>query len=45
LQTPFEGAPLTGTVPLSFASGRRYFVYAIGSIALGTFDFLIHVAQ
>jgi hypothetical protein len=44
LQTPFAGAPLTGVVPLGFASARRYFVYAIGSLDAGTFDFLIHVA-
>lgn len=45
LQTPFAGTPLTGAVPLGFASGRRYFVYAIGSLSAGTFDFLIHATQ
>jgi hypothetical protein len=45
LQTPFAGAPLTSAVPLGFASGRRYFVYAIGSLNAGSFDFLIHATQ
>jgi hypothetical protein len=45
LQVPFTGAPITPTAPLTFGSGLRYFVYAIGSVGGGTFDFIIHATQ
>ena len=41
LQVPFTGAAITQSVPLTFASGTRYFVYAIGSVPGGTFDFIL----
>jgi hypothetical protein len=41
LQVPFTGAAITPTTALSFQSGTRYFVYAIGSVAGGTFDFIL----
>jgi hypothetical protein len=44
LVVPFSSTAITPQVPLAFASGRRYFVYAIGSVAQGTFDFIVHVA-
>ena len=44
LEVPFTGAAITPSAPLSFTSGTRYFVYAIGSVAAGTFDFVIHIA-
>lgn len=45
LQLPFSGTPVTGTVPLTFTPGLRYFVYAIGSLSGGTFDFIVHATQ
>jgi len=45
LQVPFAGTPITGVAPLSFQSGRRYFVYAIGSVSGGTFDFIVQAVQ
>jgi Domain of unknown function (DUF4397) len=42
LQVPFAGTAITPVAPLGFASGTRYFVYAIGSVSGGTFDFIIH---
>ena len=45
LQVPFAGTPITGVAPLSFQSGRRYFVYAIGSVGGGTFDFIVQAVQ
>ena len=45
LQVPFTGTPVTGTVPLTFTPGLRYFVYAIGSLPGGTFDFIVHATQ
>lgn len=42
LQVPFTGAALTPAVPVQFASQTRYFVYAIGSLTGGTFDFILH---
>ena len=45
LVVPFAGTAITPQVPLAFNSGARYFVYAIGSVAQGTFDFIVHVAQ
>lgn len=45
LQVPFVGTGLTPVVPLSFVSGTRYFVYAIGSLSANTFDFIVHTAQ
>jgi hypothetical protein len=44
LQVPFAGSAITPVAPLTFTSGMRYFVYAIGSVSAGTFDFVIHVA-
>ena len=43
LQVPFAGTAVTPVAPLSFTSGMRYFVYAIGSVNNGSFDFVIHV--
>lgn len=45
LQVPFAGTPITPTAQLSFASGTRYFVYAIGSVGGGTFDFIIQAVR
>lgn len=45
LQVPFAGTPITPQAQLSFASGTRYFVYAIGSVGGGTFDFIIQAVQ
>lgn len=45
LQVPFEGTPITPVAPLAFASGTRYFVYAIGSVAGGTFDFILQAVR
>jgi hypothetical protein len=45
LQVPFAGTPITGVAPLSFQSGRRYFVYAIGSVSGGSFDFIVQAVQ
>ena len=45
LVVPFSGTPITPQVPLAFASGGRYFVYAIGSVAQGTFDFIVHLGR
>jgi hypothetical protein len=42
LQVPFAGTAITPVAPLTFTSGLRYFVYAIGSVSGGTFDFVIH---
>jgi hypothetical protein len=45
LQVPFTGAPITPVATLSFQSGTRYFVYAIGSISAGTFDFILQAVR
>jgi Domain of unknown function (DUF4397) len=45
LVVPFAGTAITPTAPLSFASGTRYFVYAIGSVPGGTFDFIIQAVR
>ncbi|MEZ5288092.1 MAG: DUF4397 domain-containing protein [Vicinamibacterales bacterium] len=45
LQVPFEGTAITPVAPLSFASGTRYFVYAIGSVSGGTFDFILQAVR
>lgn len=45
LVVPFTATPITPTAPLSFASGTRYFVYAIGSVTGGTFDFILQAVQ
>ena len=45
LQVPFTGAAVTPVAPLAFQSGTRYFVYAIGSLAGGTFDFILQAVQ
>jgi hypothetical protein len=42
LQVPFAGTAITPVAPLAFSSGMRYFVYAIGSVSGGKFDFVIH---
>jgi hypothetical protein len=45
LQVPFAGTAITPVAPLTFASGTRYFVYAIGSVAGGTFDFILQATR
>ncbi|MCC7033886.1 MAG: DUF4397 domain-containing protein [Acidobacteria bacterium] len=45
LQVPFAGTPITPETSLTFASGTRYFVYAIGSVAGGTFDFILQAVR
>ena len=45
LQVPFTGAPVTPLTPVTFQSGTRYFVYAIGSLAGGTFDFILQAVR
>jgi hypothetical protein len=45
LQVPFAGTAITPVSALTFASGTRYFVYAIGSVAGGTFDFILQVTR
>lgn len=41
----FSTTAITPVAPLTFASGTRYFVYAIGNASDGTLDFLIHQAR
>lgn len=47
LQVPFVGTAITPPASLTFASGTRYFVYAIGSATAmpSTFDFIIQAVQ
>lgn len=45
LQAPFTGSAITPAASLTFSAGLRYFVYAIGSVAGGTFDFIIQVVR
>ena len=45
LQVPFTGAAITPTATLSFTAGMRYFVYAIGSVSGGTFDFIVQAVR
>jgi hypothetical protein len=45
LQVPFTGAAVTPVTPVTFQSGTRYFVYAIGSLAGGTFDFILQAVR
>lgn len=45
LQVPFTGAAVTPSVPLAFNAGMRYFVYAIGSLTGGTFDFIVQAVR
>lgn len=45
LQVPFTGAAITPTASLAFNAGMRYFVYAIGSVSGGTFDFIIQAVR
>jgi hypothetical protein len=45
LQVPFTGAAITPTASLAFQSQTRYFVYAIGSVSGGTFDFIIQAVR
>jgi hypothetical protein len=45
LQVPFAGTAITPVAALNFTSGTRYFVYAIGSVTGGTFDFIIQTTR
>ena len=45
LQVPFSGAAITPTATLAFNAGVRYFVYAIGSVSGGTFDFIVQAVR
>lgn len=45
LQVPFTGAAITPSVPLAFNAGMRYFVYAIGSVSGGAFDFNVQAVR
>lgn len=45
LQVPFAGTPITSPANVTFASGARYFVYAIGSVEGGTFDFILQAVR
>jgi hypothetical protein len=45
LQVPFTGAAITPSATLTFTAGLRYFVYAIGSVSGGTFDFIVQAVQ
>jgi hypothetical protein len=45
LQVPFTGAAITPTASLAFTAGMRYFVYAIGSVSGGTFDFIVQAVR
>lgn len=45
LQVPFTGAAITPTATLTFTAGLRYFVYAIGSVTGGTFDFIVQAVR
>jgi Domain of unknown function (DUF4397) len=45
LQVPFTGAAITPSATLTFNAGVRYFVYAIGSVPGGTFDFIVQAVR
>ncbi len=45
LQVPFTGAAITPTATLAFDAGVRYFVYAIGSVGGGTFNFIVQAVR
>lgn len=45
LVVPFTATAITPPAALTFSSGARYFVYAIGSAAGGTLDFILQVVQ
>ncbi len=45
LQLAFTGTAVTPTAPLAFASGTRYFVYAIGSVPGNTLDFILQAVR
>ena len=45
LQVPFTGAAITPSATLTFTAGLRYFVYAIGSVSGGSFDFIVQAVQ
>ena len=45
LQVPFTGGAITPPATLSFNAGMRYFVYAIGSVTGGTFDFILQAVR
>jgi hypothetical protein len=45
LVVPFTSTAITPTAALSFASGTRYFVYAIGSASGGTLDFILQAVR
>jgi hypothetical protein len=45
LVLPFTSTAITPTAALNFASGTRYFVYAIGSASGGTLDFILQAVR
>jgi hypothetical protein len=45
LVVPFSSTAITPAAALSFASGTRYFVYAIGSAPGGTLDFILQAVR
>lgn len=45
LQLAFTGTAVTPTASLAFASGTRYFVYAIGSVPGNTLDFILQAVR
>jgi hypothetical protein len=45
LVVPFTTTAITPPAALSFTSGTRYFVYAIGSAAGGTLDFILQAVR
>ena len=45
LVVPFTTTAITPPASLSFSSGTRYFVYAIGSAAGGTLDFILQAVR
>ena len=45
LQLAFTGTAVTPTAQLAFASGTRYFVYAIGSVPGNTLDFILQAVR
>lgn len=45
LVVPFTTTAITPPAALSFASGTRYFVYAIGSATGGTLDFILQAVR
>jgi hypothetical protein len=45
LVVPFSSTAITPPAALTFASGTRYFVYAIGSASGGTLDFILQAVR